>query len=83
MNGLHHARGFQHKIQSANPLDLSQVVMDLRSRHLAYWRQFSAYHPRDLNSKEFTYHHWCALPTKNAHAPYSLHVLPKYLYLDS
>eukprot|EP00983_Pelagomonas_calceolata_P090288 1157401-Pelagomonas_calceolata.AAC.10 len=29
MNGLHHARGFQDKIRSANPLDLSQVKVDL------------------------------------------------------
>eukprot|EP00983_Pelagomonas_calceolata_P117363 1160407-Pelagomonas_calceolata.AAC.2 len=29
MNGLHHVHGFQHKIRSANPLDLSQLVVDL------------------------------------------------------
>eukprot|EP00983_Pelagomonas_calceolata_P067817 1149637-Pelagomonas_calceolata.AAC.1 len=38
------------QIRSANPLDLSQLVVDLRSRHLAYWRQSSACH-RNLNSK--------------------------------
>eukprot|EP00983_Pelagomonas_calceolata_P042788 1138653-Pelagomonas_calceolata.AAC.2 len=33
------------KIRSADPLDLSQLVLDLRSRHLAYWRQFSGFDP--------------------------------------
>eukprot|EP00983_Pelagomonas_calceolata_P064419 1148114-Pelagomonas_calceolata.AAC.2 len=58
---------------------MSQLVVDLRSRHLAYWRQFSGYNPRDTNSKKFTYHHWCALP---AHVAYSPDILPKYFYLD-
>eukprot|EP00983_Pelagomonas_calceolata_P042219 1138393-Pelagomonas_calceolata.AAC.2 len=65
-------------MRSANPLELSQLVVDLRSHHLAYWRQVSSYHPRDLNSKRSTYHHWCALPTKNAHVTYSSNVLAKY-----
>eukprot|EP00983_Pelagomonas_calceolata_P128986 1161565-Pelagomonas_calceolata.AAC.12 len=52
---------------TADPLGLSQLVVDLRSRHLANWRQFSGYNPRDTNSKRITYHHWCALPTKPAH----------------
>eukprot|EP00983_Pelagomonas_calceolata_P089869 1157355-Pelagomonas_calceolata.AAC.1 len=83
MNGLHHAHSFQQKIRSADPVDLSQLVVDLRSRHLTYRRQFSPYQPRDLKSKNLTYHHWCALPTKNAHTTYSPYILPKYLYLDS
>eukprot|EP00983_Pelagomonas_calceolata_P001927 65209-Pelagomonas_calceolata.AAC.1 len=29
MNGLHHADHFKQKIRSANPLDLSQLVVDL------------------------------------------------------
>eukprot|EP00983_Pelagomonas_calceolata_P010558 342470-Pelagomonas_calceolata.AAC.1 len=41
-----------------------------------------SYHPRDLNSRKFTYHHWCALPTKNVHITYSPYILPKYFYLD-
>eukprot|EP00983_Pelagomonas_calceolata_P080369 1155117-Pelagomonas_calceolata.AAC.1 len=36
MNGLRHARSFQQKIRSADPVDLSQLVVDLRSRHLTY-----------------------------------------------
>eukprot|EP00983_Pelagomonas_calceolata_P065234 1148500-Pelagomonas_calceolata.AAC.2 len=44
-DGLHHADAFQLKIRSANPLDLSQIVVDYRSGHLAYWRQISALHP--------------------------------------
>eukprot|EP00983_Pelagomonas_calceolata_P041027 1137864-Pelagomonas_calceolata.AAC.1 len=51
MNGLHHAHGYQHKVRSAKPLDFSQLVADFRSQYLAYWRQFSAYHPRDLTVK--------------------------------
>eukprot|EP00983_Pelagomonas_calceolata_P123489 1161012-Pelagomonas_calceolata.AAC.1 len=80
MNGLHH---FQQKTRSADPLDLSQLVVNLRSRHLAYWRQFSGYDPRDTNSKKFTYQHWCALPTEPAHVTYSPYILPKRFYLDS
>eukprot|EP00983_Pelagomonas_calceolata_P079913 1154907-Pelagomonas_calceolata.AAC.2 len=34
MHGLRHAHGFQQKVRSANPLDLSQLVMDLRSEIL-------------------------------------------------
>eukprot|EP00983_Pelagomonas_calceolata_P069491 1150374-Pelagomonas_calceolata.AAC.5 len=41
-------------IRKDDPLDLSQLVMDLRSRHLAYWRQLSSHHPQDLNSKKVT-----------------------------
>eukprot|EP00983_Pelagomonas_calceolata_P010495 340200-Pelagomonas_calceolata.AAC.1 len=40
VDGLHHAHHFQQKMRSADPLDLSQLVLDLRSRHLAYWRHF-------------------------------------------
>ena len=81
-NGLLHAHKFQHCIRTANPLDLSQLVVDLRTRHLAYWRLFSSYHPRDINSRRMTYHHWSALPARNAHVTYSPYVLPKYFYLD-
>eukprot|EP00983_Pelagomonas_calceolata_P065717 1148703-Pelagomonas_calceolata.AAC.1 len=81
MNGIYHAHGFKHKIHSANPLS-SQIVVDLRSRHLAYWRQLSASSAQDLNSTKFTFHHWCAPPTKNAQVSYFPCVLPKYLYLD-
>eukprot|EP00983_Pelagomonas_calceolata_P005610 183916-Pelagomonas_calceolata.AAC.1 len=43
------------------------IIFSKRSGHLAYWRQFSGYDPQATNSKKFTYHHWCALPTKPAH----------------
>eukprot|EP00983_Pelagomonas_calceolata_P005845 193155-Pelagomonas_calceolata.AAC.2 len=32
----HHARGFQQKTRSANPLDLSRLAVDLKSHNLAY-----------------------------------------------
>eukprot|EP00983_Pelagomonas_calceolata_P038131 1136684-Pelagomonas_calceolata.AAC.1 len=51
MNGLHHAHHFQQKVRSADPLDLSQLVVNLRPHNLAYWRQFSGYDPRGTNSK--------------------------------
>eukprot|EP00983_Pelagomonas_calceolata_P038506 1136811-Pelagomonas_calceolata.AAC.3 len=51
MNGSPHAHGFQHKICSAKPLDLSQLLVELRSQHLANWLHFSAHHPRDQNRK--------------------------------
>eukprot|EP00983_Pelagomonas_calceolata_P074708 1152660-Pelagomonas_calceolata.AAC.2 len=64
--GFDHSPGSSaahHKIRLADPLGLSQLVVDLRSQHLAYWRQCSAYHPRDpigyrskegLQSKQLT-----------------------------
>eukprot|EP00983_Pelagomonas_calceolata_P069352 1150335-Pelagomonas_calceolata.AAC.1 len=36
MNGLHHPLGFQQEMRSAIPLDLHQLLVDLRSRHLAH-----------------------------------------------
>eukprot|EP00983_Pelagomonas_calceolata_P039381 1137163-Pelagomonas_calceolata.AAC.2 len=37
-----HAHSFQQEKRYADPMDLSQLVVDLRSRHLTYWRQFSS-----------------------------------------
>eukprot|EP00983_Pelagomonas_calceolata_P003842 124303-Pelagomonas_calceolata.AAC.1 len=37
---------------------------------------------RCMGSMDHTSHHWCALPTKNAHVTYSPYILPEYLYLD-
>eukprot|EP00983_Pelagomonas_calceolata_P067684 1149571-Pelagomonas_calceolata.AAC.3 len=79
-NGVHHAHGFQQKMRSANPLDSSQLVVDLRSRHLAYNFPYHNHHPQDLKRKTFTYHHWCALPTKYVHVTYS--TFSPYLYQD-
>eukprot|EP00983_Pelagomonas_calceolata_P037003 1136149-Pelagomonas_calceolata.AAC.2 len=39
MNGLHDAHGYQQRIQTANPLDLSQVVVDLRLQVTGYWKK--------------------------------------------
>eukprot|EP00983_Pelagomonas_calceolata_P133800 1161999-Pelagomonas_calceolata.AAC.1 len=63
-------------MRSADPLDLSQLVVDLMARHLAYWRQFSGHDPRDTSSKKITFHHWCALPTKPAHITHYPYMLP-------
>eukprot|EP00983_Pelagomonas_calceolata_P063683 1147830-Pelagomonas_calceolata.AAC.1 len=82
MHGSHHAHHFQNKIRSANPLDLSQLVVDLRSLHVTVWRQFLVTTHEAQTAKTFTYHHWCALPTKPARVTHSPYILPKYFYLD-
>eukprot|EP00983_Pelagomonas_calceolata_P057696 1145180-Pelagomonas_calceolata.AAC.2 len=77
---------FQQKIRSADPVDLSQLVVDIKSCHLTNWRQFSSYHPRGLNSKKSTYHRWCALPTKNVHVTDSPYICPDtctWIYLST
>eukprot|EP00983_Pelagomonas_calceolata_P075837 1153171-Pelagomonas_calceolata.AAC.11 len=33
---------------ACDPVDLSQFVVDLRSRHLSYWNQFTAPDPRAI-----------------------------------
>eukprot|EP00983_Pelagomonas_calceolata_P023536 741192-Pelagomonas_calceolata.AAC.1 len=53
-----------------------------RSRHVAYWRQFSGYDSQDTNRKNCTYHYWRALPTKPAHATYPPYILPNFFYLE-
>eukprot|EP00983_Pelagomonas_calceolata_P077011 1153686-Pelagomonas_calceolata.AAC.2 len=60
------------------PENLSKFVVDLRSRHLGYWNQFTAPDPRVSNSKRPTYHQWCALPVRAAHAIHPPYTLPKY-----
>eukprot|EP00983_Pelagomonas_calceolata_P058515 1145523-Pelagomonas_calceolata.AAC.2 len=67
---------------ACDPVNLSQFVVDLRSRHLGYWNQFTASDPRISNSKRLTYHQWCALPVRAAHAIHPPYTLPKYMYLD-
>eukprot|EP00983_Pelagomonas_calceolata_P003793 122937-Pelagomonas_calceolata.AAC.1 len=72
---------------ACDPVNLSQFVVDPRSRHLSYWNQLTVPNPRVNNSKRLTYHQWCTLPIRAAHAiqpprlrsPYTL---PKYMYLD-
>eukprot|EP00983_Pelagomonas_calceolata_P121835 1160839-Pelagomonas_calceolata.AAC.7 len=51
------AHGSQQEMGLANPVGLIHLVMDLRSHHLVYWRQFPSNHPRDLNSRRYTCHH--------------------------
>eukprot|EP00983_Pelagomonas_calceolata_P003870 125562-Pelagomonas_calceolata.AAC.1 len=65
-----------------NTVNLSQFVVDLRSRHLGYWNQFAAPDPRVSNSNRLTYHQWCAVPVRNAHAIDPPYTMPKYTYLD-
>eukprot|EP00983_Pelagomonas_calceolata_P000321 10778-Pelagomonas_calceolata.AAC.1 len=65
---------------ACDPVDLSQFVVDLRSRHLGYRNQFTAPDPIISNSKRLTYHQWCALPVRNAHAIHPPYIMPKYMY---
>eukprot|EP00983_Pelagomonas_calceolata_P125016 1161172-Pelagomonas_calceolata.AAC.9 len=67
---------------ASDPVNFSQFVVDLRTRHLSYWNQFTAPDPRVHNSKRLTYHPWCALPVRAAHAIHPPDTLPKYMYLD-
>eukprot|EP00983_Pelagomonas_calceolata_P083247 1156120-Pelagomonas_calceolata.AAC.7 len=57
-------------------------VVDLRTRHVSYWNQFKTPDPRVSNSERLTYHQWCALPVRAAHAIHPPYTLPKYMYLD-
>ena len=85
-NGLTHTLLYHEQIQNGSPLNLSQLVLDLRKRHLDFWQQplLSQHQPRDsgINSRTCTYHHWCALPHRNAHVTSSPYTTPKYFHLD-
>eukprot|EP00983_Pelagomonas_calceolata_P012672 405800-Pelagomonas_calceolata.AAC.1 len=81
MHGLHHAHSFQQKIRSADPVDFSQLVVDLRSRHLTYWAVFFLPSSRPQQQK-IQPSSLCALPTKYAHITYPPYSLPKYFFLD-
>eukprot|EP00983_Pelagomonas_calceolata_P053647 1143376-Pelagomonas_calceolata.AAC.4 len=50
-----------------NPVNLNQCVVDLRSRHLGYWNQFTAPDPR-VNISKWLTSSMCALPVRNAQA---------------
>jgi hypothetical protein len=81
MNGLDNAGQFKHNMRHGEPINLRQFVVDLRSRQADYWTQYSSPTPRHQNSKNLTYHQWCALPIRRivaAHAPYQI---PKYFFL--
>jgi len=81
MDGLHHASQFKLSIMNCEPIYLRQFVVDLRSRQVHYWAQFSGPTPRQRNSKHRTYHHWCALPIRNIVATQTPYQTPKYFYL--
>eukprot|EP00983_Pelagomonas_calceolata_P051212 1142309-Pelagomonas_calceolata.AAC.1 len=66
---------------ACDPVNLSQFVVDLRSRHLCYWNQFTAPDPRVNKSKRLTYHQWCAGPVRDAHAIHPPYTMPKCIYL--
>eukprot|EP00983_Pelagomonas_calceolata_P066822 1149227-Pelagomonas_calceolata.AAC.1 len=67
---------------ACDPVNLSRFVVDLRSRHLGYYDQFTVPDPRVYYSKRLAYHQWCALPVRNAHAIRPPYTMPKYMYLD-
>mgnify|MGYP006273753757 FL=1 len=56
--GLRHAHTFQQQICTGNALNTSQLVLDLRARHLSYWSQqlFTECKPREhgVDSKKCT-----------------------------
>jgi len=56
MDGLHNASQFKDNIRNCEPIHLRQFVIDLRSRQVHYWTQFSGPTPRQQNSKQRTYH---------------------------
>ena len=82
LNGLTHADLMRRQIMAGGPVNLSQFVVDLRSKHLSYWHQFTAPDPRANNSKRLTYHQWCALPVRDAHAIHPPYTMPKYMFLN-
>jgi hypothetical protein len=49
---------------------------------LEYWTPYSETHPREHNSKRFTYHQWCDLFTKRALVTHLPYILPKYMFLN-
>eukprot|EP00983_Pelagomonas_calceolata_P047325 1140589-Pelagomonas_calceolata.AAC.1 len=62
---------------ACEPVNLSQFVVDFRSRHLSYWNQSTAPDPKVNNSKRLRRHQWCALPVRNAHATQPPYSMPK------
>eukprot|EP00983_Pelagomonas_calceolata_P077867 1154046-Pelagomonas_calceolata.AAC.1 len=58
----------RRQILACEPVNLSQFVVDLKTRHLSYWNLFTTPDPRLSNSMRLTYHQWCALPVRAAHA---------------
>eukprot|EP00983_Pelagomonas_calceolata_P129516 1161612-Pelagomonas_calceolata.AAC.2 len=48
LDGLAHSDLMRHQMSACDPVKLSQFVVDLRTRHLSYWNQFTARDPRAL-----------------------------------
>jgi len=82
LDGLANSDSMRRQLMVCNPVNLNQFVVDLRSRHLRSWSQFSTPDPRDTNCRRLTYHQWCALPTREAHANHPPFTVPKYMFLD-
>ncbi len=79
MDGLTQSYLFKERLLKCEPIDLGRFVVDLREKHLDYWTPYSDMHPREQNSKRFTYHQWCALPTERALVTHSPYTLPRYM----
>jgi len=62
--GLRAADTYANCIRSATPLPLQDVVVDLRERLRAVWRELDGADPRTHAQKLATYHAWMALPLK-------------------
>eukprot|EP00983_Pelagomonas_calceolata_P084230 1156319-Pelagomonas_calceolata.AAC.2 len=55
---------------------------DETTRYLGNWNQLTTSDPRVNNSKRLTYHQWCALPIRDAHAIHPPYTMPAHMYLD-
>ena len=81
-DGLQNSGLFKQKLLACDLIDLKLLAVDLRSRHAQYWTQFSTSDPRTQNSKQLTYHQWCALPLRRITANRAPYQTPKYFHLD-
>lgn len=61
--------------------DLSQQLVDILTPEVLETNFFPSY-PRELNSNSFFKHDWCALPTRNAHVPFSSYMQNQSLSLE-
>eukprot|EP00983_Pelagomonas_calceolata_P068561 1149972-Pelagomonas_calceolata.AAC.1 len=82
LDGLAHSDLMRRQIVACDPMNLGESVVDLGTRHLSNWTKFIAPNPKVNNSKRLTYHQWCALPVRDAHAIHPPYTMPKYMYLD-
>jgi hypothetical protein len=74
MDGLTQSCIFKQKLQNCKPIDLSRFVVDLRERYLEYWTPHSETHPREHNSKRFTYHQ-CSSYLKGSGHSFALYLI--------